>query len=202
MSFATSDFRATWRRTVERHPDRPAVETLATGARISYAELHRQAASVAQDLRAAGVRSGHLVGLRTANRHRFCLGLLSAWLADAVAVPLSASAPDVYVRELVDRAGAAITLVDDDGPSGLRPAGPLGADPSAHVGLAYVMHTSGSTGRSRSPSPTGHWAPTSRPSRPQPSWLRGTGSSSSPRSRSTWCSRSCCRSGASAALRC
>lgn len=147
MSFATSDFRATWRRTVERHPDRPAVETLATGARTSYAELHRQAASVAQDLRAAGVRSGHLVGLRTANRHRFCLGLLSAWLADAVAVPLSASAPDVYVRELVERAGAAITLVDDDGPTGLRPAGPLGADPSAHVGLAYVMHTSGSTGR-------------------------------------------------------
>jgi len=132
---------------VERHPERTAVETLAAGSRLTYAELQRRAASVAQNLRDAGVLLGELVGLRIRDRHRFCVGLLATWLADAVAVPLSASAPHVYTRDLADRVGTVITLEDCDLPGGLSLTHRHGSGTRTNAGLAYVMHTSGSTGR-------------------------------------------------------
>lgn len=147
MSLAAQDFRHAWRGTVERYPDRTAVEAPIAGSRLTYAELHRQAASVAQDLLDAGVSPGELVGLRTRDRHWFCVGLLATWLADAVAVPLSASAPHVYTRELADLVGTVTTLEDSGVPGGLSLTDGRGGGTRTNAGLAYVMHTSGSTGR-------------------------------------------------------
>jgi amino acid adenylation domain-containing protein len=151
------DFRDMWQRTVERFPDRAAVEVATSGARTSYAELHQAAQSLAGQLHDAGITVGQLVGLRTADRRRFCVGLLGVWLADAVPIPLSATAPDTYVQRLIRHLGAATVLVDDGSRNGIGPSflegRPVPAvDVSSTTGLAYVMHTSGSTGR---PKPVG-----------------------------------------------
>ncbi len=145
------DFRDTWRRAVERFPNRTAVQVAENGASTSYAELHSEASYIADTLYAAGARAGHLVGLRINDRRRFCAGLLGAWLADTVPVPLSASAPSDYVEELVRRLGARVVLADNaDSGHGLT-ASPVATMPMPDVAegrsLAYVMHTSGSTGR-------------------------------------------------------
>jgi amino acid adenylation domain-containing protein len=158
VTTVTVQFRDMWRRTVERFPARAAIEVATTGAQTSYAELHREAQSLARRLGDAGTTAGQLVGLRTADRRRFCVGLLGVWLADAVPIPLSATAPDTYVQRLIRRLGTAAVLIEDDSlPSGigpsLQPREPVPAiDVSSTTGLAYVMHTSGSTGQ---PKPVG-----------------------------------------------
>jgi amino acid adenylation domain-containing protein len=153
VTAATMDFPDMWRLAAERFPDRTAVEAEPGGARVSYAELLRDALSLAGRLRERGSGAGQLVGLRTGDRHRFCVALLGTWLADAVPVPLSASAPDGYVARQVRRLGIGTVLLDDDAsPDGIAPsATQRGTASPASLGgpasLAYVMHTSGSTGQ-------------------------------------------------------
>lgn len=137
-----ADFPGMWRRTVQRHPDRVALRVAATGAAIGYAELDRQAAAMASTLADAGVGPGRLVGLRTADRLTFCRGLLGAWLAGAVPVPMASAAPDSYVDGLADRLGVATVLET----AGVRLRAVPADGPLVPAGLAYVMHTSGSSG--------------------------------------------------------
>jgi amino acid adenylation domain-containing protein len=141
-------FSQTWRAVVELWPERVAIELPDTRRTITYAELHRIVSGIAEQLVTEGVRKGHLVGLRLADRRRFCVGLLGAWLADAVPVPLSATAPDYYVEAIKQRIGVSSTIVDGDGDNVCmimepKSAGTLGQT----ANLAYVMHTSGSTGK-------------------------------------------------------
>lgn len=153
MTVPTTDFRDMWLRSVNDFAGNPAVEVAATGVRVSYADLHTSACTLAEQLRERGVTAGHLVGLRTRERYRFCIGVLGLWLVGAVPVPLSASAPDMYVDQLVRRLGIGAVLVDDDASVngiGLS-VSPQDAAPRRDLGsttdLAYVMHTSGSTGQ-------------------------------------------------------
>lgn len=150
MTKAT-DFRDLWRQAVRRYPHHTAIMEAATGARTSYAELHREGLCLARRLgEAAG--AGGLLGLRIGDRRRFCVALLGAWLADAVPVPLGAAAPDGYVRESMRRVGTRIVLAEDAAaPGGIAvssawPDAPLVADIGPTHDLAYVMRTSGSTG--------------------------------------------------------
>ena len=149
MTAAFASTRDLWLRSVESFADRIAVESQTPDLRLSYAELHERACTVAELLRTHRPEgAGRLVGLRTGDRLSFCIGLLGLWLADAVPVPLAADAPDAYVQRLARRLGIGAVLTDD-APGVLRltaqPAVPTAAAEST-AGLAYVMHTSGSTG--------------------------------------------------------
>jgi amino acid adenylation domain-containing protein len=151
MTAEVTDFRKAWCQTVRMFPDRAAIEVAATGAKTSYADLHRAAAALASRMREAEVTAGQLVGLRINDRARFCTGLLAAWLSDAVPVPLSATAPEGYIRALASRLGIAIVLREGGGAEGVTVTSQSGrstaAIPKTAAGLAYVMHTSGSTGK-------------------------------------------------------
>ncbi len=136
-----------WREAVDRWPDRVAIELPASRREITYAELFHDAMGMAAKLALEGVSTGHLVGLRLTDRRSFCTGLLGAWLADAVPVPLSVTAPDSYVRTLEQRAGVAVTLSGSvDGTVRATQATEAARAATVAPDLAYVMHTSGSTG--------------------------------------------------------
>ncbi|HEY5835777.1 amino acid adenylation domain-containing protein [Streptomyces sp.] len=138
------EFPDMWWRSVERFPDRPALVAV-DAVETSYAALDGEARAFAARLAEAGVTTGHLVGLRTGDRRRFCVALLGCWLTGAIPVPLSASAPDAYVADVAGHVGAGLLVEDDDtAGDGLRLRG---APARREPGLAYVMHTSGSTGR-------------------------------------------------------
>ena len=139
-----------WRATVERCPDRAAIEVPCSRQQVSYAELHREALEIAAQLASEGVGAGSLLGLRLKGRREFCAGLLGAWLADAVPVPLSVTAPDSYIGTLARNIGMTRAIVDAENKA-VRVIGdgswtePPERPPSKES-LAYVMHTSGSTG--------------------------------------------------------
>src|SRR5262245_26455279 len=107
-------FSQTWRAVVDLWPERVAIELPDSRRVITYSELPRIASGIAEQLATEGVRKGHLVGLRLADRRRFCAGLLGVWLADAVPVPLSATAPDDYVDAIKQRIGILSTIIDGD----------------------------------------------------------------------------------------
>ncbi|MFJ6770115.1 AMP-binding protein [Kitasatospora sp. NPDC091257] len=146
MNDTDDTFPGMWRRSVAANPGGVAIDSPATGTH-TYGELHCQAESTAARLRAAGIAPGVLVGVRTSDRHAFCRGLLAVWLAGAVAVPLHADAPPLWVREVSERTGLAGVLVDGEAPGTVRLQEPPTAGARTVPGAAYVMHTSGSTGR-------------------------------------------------------
>lgn len=152
-----SSFAQMWQETVANCPDHTAVEVATTAERLTYVELHQEASHLAQRIAASGISAGQLIGIRTQNRLQFCVALLGAWLAETVPVPVSATAPDSYVDGLLQRLGAAGCVNDDTEDTPLLPLALLESTVPANSSsvlsdLAYVMHTSGSTGH---PKPVG-----------------------------------------------
>lgn len=155
-----------------RTPDATAVTEAATGARLSYRELDQRANQLAQ----------HLIGLGVGREDRVAvlmersIGLVVAFLgilkAGAVYLPIHESYPADLRQWVVDRAGAAVLLTDDAMRATGLPAGvpvialddpALGREPAVDPGvplppgcLAYVIHTSGSTGLPKGVAVTQH----------------------------------------------
>ncbi|MFJ2866815.1 AMP-binding protein [Kitasatospora sp. NPDC087314] len=146
MNLNDGTFPGMWLRSVASNPGGVAIDSPVTGTH-TYAELHRQAESTAARLRAAGIAPDVLVGIKTTDRHSFCRALLAVWLAGAVAVPLNADAPPLWVREVSERVGVAGVLVDGEAPGTVRLQELPTSGARTAPGAAYVMHTSGSTGR-------------------------------------------------------
>ena len=146
---------------------RPAAVLLVTrGRAYTYAEMLRRAAAVAAALRAAGGDRGRRVALYLEEYDQFFVGMLGAWLAGAVVVPLNTRLPQVDADWLIGKAAPDVLMLaaDDacpgDGPArlvvtadegglvdGLRPAGEAtgaggaaasAADPVAAEGLEAV----------------------------------------------------------------
>ncbi|MEU5549999.1 amino acid adenylation domain-containing protein [Micromonospora sp. NPDC047793] len=139
-------------------PDRPAV--VAADRTLDYAELLGRAAGVAEALTAAGCRRQELVAVVMDRGWEQVVAVLGALLAGCVYVPVDTSQPAVRRRTILTNAGIRCALtqsgVDRDGwAEGLRlldvdllgtgqPQPVEGSgDPEE---LAYVIHTSGSTG--------------------------------------------------------
>ncbi|MGC0317932.1 amino acid adenylation domain-containing protein [Kitasatospora acidiphila] len=146
-------------RQAERHAERPAVVT-ATGA-MSYAELRAAAERFARGLGRLGVAPGSVVGIAGQRGADACTALVGTVLAGAGYLPLDASLPAERRRMMLGD-GRAVAVVRLPGSAGIEhgelPAwefeqvlaagsapGPLPApEPAAP---AYVMFTSGTTGR-------------------------------------------------------
>jgi amino acid adenylation domain-containing protein/non-ribosomal peptide synthase protein (TIGR01720 family) len=145
---------ASW---VARQPDAPAV--VCEGARLSYADLDAQAASLARVLVAEGVGRGEVVAVLLDRSERLPVAFLGILGAGAVYLPLDPTYPEERLEFMLADSGACILLTESAhagrlGAPRLRTLdiGALGggtADPASPAAddLAYLIYTSGSTGR-------------------------------------------------------
>ncbi len=158
-----------------RHGGRPAV--LWQGATTRYDQLETAQARLAAALRDHGARPGERVGVLLRPGLQAVVGLLGCLASGAAYVPLDPDYPDARIREIADHAGIRVLLscsehlgrlqhfaavervlllddpLEDDPvppsclawsalPVALPEACPAGPDD-----IAYVMYTSGTTGR-------------------------------------------------------
>lgn len=130
------------RATVARVPDAEAVVDLATGERITYAELWQRSSEVAGGLGAQGVRPGNRVGVELPNGASWALAFLGTLLAGAVPVPINPRLTDRERAHLVRDSGATVVL------DAALPAGtPTVRESSDPESLAALFYTSGTTGK-------------------------------------------------------
>ncbi|MGW1726784.1 amino acid adenylation domain-containing protein [Streptomyces sp. NPDC002306] len=124
---------------------------------LTYAELVAWSGRVAAGLLDAGIGPGDVVGVSVPRDHLLPAVLLAVWRAGAAYLPLDPGYPAERLTRLADDGGARAVLARGPVPPGLPL--PLDADelatrdvrralPGARPdGLAYVLYTSGSSGR-------------------------------------------------------
>lgn len=105
-------------------PERGALVFPEPGTTVTWRELRGRSLEAAASLRAAGVRSGDLVGLMLRNDERFVPGLLGIWYAGAVAapMPIPGAFADVaayagHIRGMISAAGIRHVIYDPSLPS-------------------------------------------------------------------------------------
>lgn len=143
----------------ENHPDRIAIDT---GRRKqSYQKLHAAAAEFADELHAIGLGPGDRIGIVTEVDELAIAALVGSLKANIAFVPVPVDAPRAYIKSMFERCEvsaifASRAVIDRlqmpelrcleskrSGPPTPRPRSPS-ASPSD---IAYIMHTSGSSGR-------------------------------------------------------
>jgi amino acid adenylation domain-containing protein/non-ribosomal peptide synthase protein (TIGR01720 family) len=146
-------------RTAAERPDAPAV--VFEDQVLTYRQLEEAAGRVAVQLQAAGVGPNRPVGLYLRRSAELIVGMLGILKAGGAYVPLDPDYPAGHIQRLLEGDGIDIVLTDEsrrhevpavatvvtiegDGPAEAGPAPPVVA-PNADD-LAYVIHTSGSTG--------------------------------------------------------
>ncbi|MEE1783465.1 amino acid adenylation domain-containing protein [Streptomyces sp. SP17BM10] len=136
-------------------PTSPAL--IAGTERITYGELDRRVTELAERLRAAGVEPGQPVAAVLPRGVDSVVALLACLRHGAVYAPLSSEDPAARLGLLLERLAPALVLATRQSAlalpaEGVTPAlldGPgfPKAEPAAVLdGIAYVIHTSGSTG--------------------------------------------------------
>jgi amino acid adenylation domain-containing protein len=131
---------------------------------ISYAELNRRANVLAHQLRALGVGTDQLVGLRTERNAPVVIGILAILKAGGAYLPLDPVYPVERIAFMLQDAGVSIVLTQRSLQAELSGLAvtilcldePPSAAPEVHDNLptlsgaddlAYVIYTSGSTGK-------------------------------------------------------
>ncbi len=148
---------------VARTPDATAVSEATSGAELSYRELEQRANRLAHHLIGLGVSHEDRVAVLMERSADLVVAFLAILKAGGTYLPLHEADPADRRQWVVDRAGAAVLLVDDamrtaGVPTGVpvvAPADPAVADEPdtdpkvpIHPGqLAYVIYTSGSAGQ-------------------------------------------------------
>ncbi|MFL6313358.1 MAG: amino acid adenylation domain-containing protein [Terriglobales bacterium] len=128
----------------KKNPNATAV--VAGAARISYGELKRCADQVAARLAASGIGPGARVAFRANRSTETVAAILGTLSAGAAYVPLDSGWPEARVAAIVAEAGATY----------VNPAELLAGDETHQVqmeptldDLAYILYTSGSSGRAK-----------------------------------------------------
>ncbi len=141
------------------HPERVAVA--AHDGQLTYGDLLARAGGLADELQELGIGPGSIVGVSAERSSQLPVTLLAALLRGAAYCPLERSLPAKRLELLIntarpdliiglpqDRDGTPVPVGDTpivDPRSARTATGPVQAvDPGDH--LAYVIHTSGSTG--------------------------------------------------------
>lgn len=148
---------------VARTPEATAVSDAASGAALTYRELERRANRLAHHLIGLGVGREDPVAVLMERSAELVVTLLAILKAGGAYLPVHEADPADRRQWIVDRARPAVLLVDDamraaGVPAGVPVvtvndpaiAGEPAADPEVAVHpdqLAYVIHTSGSTGQ-------------------------------------------------------
>ncbi|MEV0198134.1 condensation domain-containing protein [Nonomuraea sp. NPDC050691] len=124
-------------RAVSAYPD--VVAVVCGEQSVTYGELERRVAALATDLAGHGV-TDRIVGLRLGRSVEAVVAMLAAWRAGAAYLPLDPAHPPARLDRLAAEAGVRLTVTRSLAVlPGARP-------PRDEPGLAYVLHTSGSTG--------------------------------------------------------
>lgn len=131
-------FLARFAAVVAREPSRVAIES--GGRRVTYAELLRRAAALGERLRARGAGPGSAVGIEYPKSSGYVVAMLGIWSAGAAFVPLDPALPKRLRRFLARDSGLAHVVT----PRGVRREG---AGESGAADRAYILYTSGTTGR-------------------------------------------------------
>jgi amino acid adenylation domain-containing protein/thioester reductase-like protein len=160
------------RQWLEHARTRPEAEALVDGAtRLSHGALDALSERLAWALRARGIGPERTVGLLLARSWRSATALVSVWRAGGVALPIDVEQPPARSAWMLQDAGAALVLIDDDAVDLEGVACPVlrwsaliregaqataftsarepdfGIDPATEPArTAYVIYTSGSTG--------------------------------------------------------
>lgn len=141
-------------RAVARHPQAPS---LVQGTRTwTYAELDAASGAVAANLAAMGIREGSVVGAVMAPSPEIAVAMLGIMRCGAAFLLVNQDLPDERRATLLQRAGVAAVVTMEGGAEGTLRFGDLAAARngaparSADVSrLAYLVHTSGTTGDSK-----------------------------------------------------
>ncbi|MDP9838381.1 amino acid adenylation domain-containing protein/FkbM family methyltransferase [Neorhizobium huautlense] len=133
-----------------KHPNAVAIRE--GDAELTYEDLVQRAWSVAANLQDRGVKQGDLIGLSAPRSTNAVVTMLGIWLAGAVYVPLDPTMPPGRRAKITSAERLALMLDEDAITSLCHPeAGSLSSTISHRnieaEGLAYVIHTSGSTGQ-------------------------------------------------------
>ena len=129
-------------RSAERYPERIAVKDNIGG--ITYSELAAKAEKTALALRTQGITEGDLVAVRSYRRKETIISILGILMAGAAYVPIDADNPEARQLEIIRSSGCKAVLNGDEVFE--VPAGEAALPDVDIGGLAYVIHTSGSTG--------------------------------------------------------
>ncbi|MFJ9931679.1 amino acid adenylation domain-containing protein [Streptomyces virginiae] len=143
----------------------PATVALVSGPdAITYGELDRRADRLAQRLAGLGVTAETPVGVLMGRSPEVVVAMLAVLKAGGAYLPLHAGQPADRTRRILDAAGCSVLLVDEahtglapegvrtvlagaaQAPGALAGGGGFAAAPCPPGQLAYLMHTSGSTG--------------------------------------------------------
>jgi len=139
-------------------PDTLAVVDAADGQSLVYAELDQRANALAWQIHQAGLGPEDVIALHLPRSIDHVVALLAVLKAGAAFLPLDPDQPISYVRELCESAGARAVIAPQT--SGLARGTALHFTPSTTTEktppprpgpdparLAYVLHTSGSSGK-------------------------------------------------------
>ncbi|NBF00426.1 AMP-binding protein, partial [Nonomuraea sp. K271] len=147
---------------VARRPDSVAVAD--RDGSLTYAELDADSDRLAWFLAGQGIGPEDLIGLWLERSVDFVVAVLAVLKAGAAYVPLDVAHPPARLRAMAERSGLSLLLSHNAGQdvpdwadhvvpletvlTGRRPGGRIGPPPCAARpdDLAYVIHTSGSTG--------------------------------------------------------
>ncbi|WP_326809821.1 non-ribosomal peptide synthetase [Streptomyces scopuliridis] len=143
---------------VREHPDRIAVR--GTDEEVTFGELDRRTARLADWLSSRGVGPGDRVGVHLKRGAGLITAFLGAWRAGAAYVPLDPEYPPQRLAFMVDDAGVTFLLTESEAefvPSGVEAVVPsqlvdphvdsiIARDEVPRGTTAYLIYTSGSTG--------------------------------------------------------
>ncbi|MEZ6019002.1 MAG: AMP-binding protein [Planctomycetota bacterium] len=141
---------------VREHGDRPAVE--GEGEHLSHAQLDHRSRVVARNLIEAGVQRGDRIAWKAGRGLDLLPTLLGLWRVGASVVPIDEETPAARTAELLKLAGVRLCVTEQPvafGVPNLAPASLRGGDPDLGEprcrpeDVAYLMFTSGSSGRPR-----------------------------------------------------
>ncbi|MEV7579172.1 amino acid adenylation domain-containing protein [Streptomyces erythrochromogenes] len=143
----------------------PATVALVSGPdAITYGELDRRADRLARRLAGLGVTAETPVGVLMGRSPEVVVAMLAVLKAGGAYLPLHSGQPAARTRRILDAAGCSVLLVDEahaglapegvrtvpagaaQAPGALADAGGFTPAPCPPGQLAYLMHTSGSTG--------------------------------------------------------
>ncbi|MFI6350420.1 amino acid adenylation domain-containing protein [Streptomyces sp. NPDC050560] len=114
------------------------------GTALSYGQLADAALTLAAHLRGRGVTAGDLVAISLPKGPDQIVAVLAVLAAGAAYAPVGVDQPHARRERILASATARLVLDDISVPEGTEPLpAPVPGDPA---GLAYVIHTSGSTG--------------------------------------------------------
>lgn len=130
-----------FREMVESHPDSPAV--IQDGGTLSY----RQLDALVDDIMAKFYDSGQKrVGIVMSHGACQIAAMLAVLKSGAAYVPAEPALPKDRIDYMMSKADVSLVITDDFC-IGLKPAGRLMADRSTPSGEAYILYTSGTSGK-------------------------------------------------------